>query len=122
MQNQQRINPAMVIDPTLPLAAWNQTEVAYPRPYCLHELIDTQRADKADAVSVVFEDMHITYQELHERAVQLASYLQRLGVGPDVVVGICLERSLELVIGLLAILKAGGAYVPLDPDYPRERL
>ena len=64
----------------------------------------------------------MTYRELNERANQLARHLQRLGVGPDTLVGICVERSLEMVVGLLGILKAGGAYVPLDPEYPKERL
>ena len=75
-----------------------------------------------NAVAVVFEDQELTYHELTTRANQLAHYLQTLGVGPDVPVGLCVERSLELVVGMLAILKAGGAYVPLDPSYPRERL
>ena len=75
-----------------------------------------------DTVAVVFEEEQLTYRELNSRANQLAHYLQKLGVGPEVLVGIYLERSLEMVIGLLSILKAGGAYVPLDPAYPEERL
>ena len=70
----------------------------------------------------MFEDRRLTYRQLNQRANQLARYLQKLGVGPDALVAICVERSLEMVVGLLGILKAGGAYVPLDPDYPKERL
>src|SRR4029077_1198349 len=72
--------------------------------------------------AVVFEDQHLTYRELNRRANQLAHHLVKLGVGPDVLVGILVERSLEMVVGLLGILKAGGAYVPLDPAYPRDRV
>jgi len=94
-----------------------------PRPTaCLHELFEAQAARTPEAASVVFEDQQVDYGELNRRADQLARTLRRLGVGPEVLVGICLERSIELVVGLLAILKAGGAYVPLDPAYPRERL
>src|SRR4029453_9844152 len=74
------------------------------------------------AVAVVFEDEQVTYAELNRRANQLAHHLQRLGVGPDVLVGICVERSVEMVGGLRGALKAGGAYVPLDPTYPAQRL
>src|SRR5262249_59429812 len=75
-----------------------------------------------DAVAVVFENEALSYGELEMRANQLAHYVRRRGVGPEVVVGLCLERSLEMIVALLAILKAGGAYLPLDPSYPRERL
>ena len=75
-----------------------------------------------DAVALVFQECSLTYQELNRRANQVAHYLQKSGVGPEVLVGICVERSFEMVIGLLGILKAGGAYVPLDPEYPKERL
>src|SRR5260370_11132641 len=82
-----------------------------------------QQAQRApSAVAVIFGDQRLTYGELDQRANRLANYLQRLGVGPDVLVGLCVERSLEMVVGLLGILKAGGAYVPLDPDLPSERL
>ncbi len=101
---------------------WNQTEVAYPKDQCLHELIEEQGERTPDAVAVVFEDTQLTYWQLNERANQLALLLRRLGVGPNTLVGICLERSLEMVVGLLGVLKAGAAYVPLDPTYPRERL
>src|SRR5678816_499846 len=97
--------------------------VEYPERYqCLHELIEQQAERQPDAVAVVYDDQQLTYRQLNERATQLSHYLQRLGVGPEVLVGICVERSLEMVVGLLAILKAGGAYVPLDPNYPPERL
>ena len=102
---------------------WNQTEVEYAERYqCLHGLIEQQAERQPEAVAVVFEDHELTYRELNKRATQLSHYLQGLGVGPEVLVGICVERSLEMAVGLLAILKAGGAYVPLDPSYPAERL
>ena len=101
---------------------WNQTAVEYPQDKCIHELFEAQVEKTPDAVAVVFEGQQLTYRQLNERANQLARHLQKLGVEPDTLVGICVERSLELVVGLLGILKAGGAYVPLDPDYPKERL
>jgi amino acid adenylation domain-containing protein len=104
------------------LVEWNDTRTDYPTDCCLHELFDAQAERTPDAIAVVFEDQQLTYRELNRRANQLAHYLRRLGVGPDVLVGICVERSLEMVVGLLGVLKAGGAYVPLDPAYPRERL
>src|SRR5262249_34334031 len=88
----------------------------------LPEPFGAQGARTPDAVAAVFEDGELTYGELNARANQLAHHLRALGVGPEVVVGLCVERSLELLIGLLGILKAGGAYLPLDPSYPRERL
>lgn len=104
------------------LVDWNATQQDYPRGRCLHQLIDEQVERTPDAVAVVYGNQALTYRELTVRANQLAHYLQTLGVGPDVPVGLCVERSLELVVGLLAILKAGGAYVPMDPSYPQERL
>ncbi len=104
------------------LVEWNDTKANYPQDKCIHELFEEQVAKMPDAVAVVFEEEQLTYQELNNRANQLAHYLQKLGVGPEVLVGICAERSLEILIGLLGILKAGGAYVPLDPAYPLERL
>ncbi|MEA2690922.1 MAG: hypothetical protein QOJ16_309, partial [Acidobacteriota bacterium] len=105
------------------LLDWNATAATYPEAgSCLHELIAVQAARAPDATAVVFENAVLSYGELVSRAGLLAGRLRRLGVGPEVPVGICLERSLELVVGLLAILTAGGAYVPLDPSYPRQRL
>ncbi|MHC5712338.1 MAG: non-ribosomal peptide synthetase, partial [Nostoc sp.] len=108
------------------LVEWNNTQTNYiQNKCCIHELFEAQveRASlTSDAIAVIFEDQHLTYQELNARANQLAHYLRSLGVGPEVLVGICMERSLLMVIGLLGILKAGGAYVPLDPTYPKERL
>src|SRR5271165_5518779 len=104
------------------LVEWNQTQQDFPRSKCIHELVEEQAGHTPEAVAVVFEKQQLSYRELNERANQLAHHLQKLGVGPDTLVGICLERSLEMVVGLLGILKAGGAYVPLDPGYPRERL
>ncbi|HEX9244858.1 MAG TPA: amino acid adenylation domain-containing protein, partial [bacterium] len=93
-----------------------------PESACIHELFEAQVERTPEAVAVTFEDQSLTYRQLNRRANQLAHQLQSLGVGPEALVGICVERSLETVEGLLGILKAGGAYVPLDPEYPRERL
>ncbi|HET7234233.1 MAG TPA: amino acid adenylation domain-containing protein, partial [Longimicrobium sp.] len=101
---------------------WNRTEAAYPGESCLHELFEAQVARTPTGTAVVFEGEELNYAELNARANRLAHHLRSLGVGPDARVGICAERSLELVAGLLAVLKAGGAYVPLDPGYPAERL
>jgi len=104
------------------LVEWNNTWAEYPQGKCIHQLFEAQVERTPDAVAVVFEDQQLTYRELNQRANQLAHHLNQLGVAPDVLVGICVERSLEMVVGLLGILKAGGAYVPLDPAYPSERL
>ena len=104
------------------LVEWNDTGTDYPRDECIHQLFEAQAERTPDAVAVVFEGSQLTYRELNRRANQLARHLQKLGVGPEMLVGICTERSLEMVVGLLGILKAGGAYLPLDPSYPRERL
>jgi len=104
------------------LVEWNDTRVDYLKDRCVHHLFESQVEQRPDAVAVVFKDQQMTYNELNGRANRLGHYLQKLGVGPDVLVGICVERSLEMVVGLLGILKAGGAYVPLDPSYPKERL
>ena len=103
------------------LRSWNDTAHPIP-PATLPQLFEAQVARTPDAVAVVFEEDSLTYAELNTRANQLAHYLISKGVGPEVVVGLCLERSLEMVIGLIGILKAGGAYLPLDPSYPTERL
>jgi len=104
------------------LVEWNQTQASYPKDACIHQLFEAQVEKTPDAVAVLFEEQPLTYRELNQRANQLAHYLKKLGVKPEVLVGICVERSLEMVVGLLGILKAGGAYVPLDPAYPQERL
>jgi amino acid adenylation domain-containing protein len=104
------------------LVEWNNTTKEYPQDKCIHQLFEAQVEQAPNAVAVVFEGEQLTYRELNARANQLANYLQVLGVGPEVLVGICVERSLEMLVGLLGILKAGGAYVPLDPAYPLERL
>ena len=104
------------------LVEWNSTETEYPRNSCVHQLIEAQVARTPDAIAVVGGNEQITYAELNRRANQLAHYLQSLGVGPDVLVGISVERSIEMLVGLLGIWKAGGAYVALDPSYPQERL
>ena len=89
---------------------------------CFHQLFESLVEQTPDAIAVVFEDKHLTYRELNIQANQLAHHLQQMGVVPDFLVGICLERSIEMIVGLLGILKAGGAYLPLDPTYPQERL
>ena len=107
----------------LVLRSWNATSIVYPgHSRCLHELFEAVVADHATSIAVVYDDQELSYHELNSLSNRLARYLQDLGVGPDVLVGLYVERSLDMVIGLIAILKAGGAYLPLDPDYPAERL
>ncbi|GAB1715820.1 MAG: non-ribosomal peptide synthetase [Nitrobacter sp.] len=101
---------------------WSRGEARTLDGRCLHELIEVRVREHPDAVAVVYEDTQLTYGELNARANRLARHLQSQGVGPDVLVGLAVERSLEMVVGLLGIIKAGGAYVPLDPSYPAERL
>ncbi len=127
----------IVTDPSCPLSSlpilteserrqlldeWNDTAMPYPADRCLHQLFEEQVARTPDAPAVVFEETQLSYAELNARGNQLACHLRRLGVGPETLVAICVERSLELLVGLLGILKAGGAYLPLDPAYPKERL
>ncbi|WP_199322108.1 non-ribosomal peptide synthetase [Leptolyngbya sp. FACHB-321] len=114
--------PLLTLAEQQQLQTWNQTQVDYPLDICLHQWVEAQVERTPDAIAVSFEGQQLIYQELNQRANQLAHYLQTLGVQPDVLVGLCVDRSLEMVIGLLAILKAGGAYVPFDPSYPSERL
>src|SRR5262249_3449245 len=104
------------------LVAWNGTQIAYPHDQCLHELVEAQAAHRPAALALVCEVQHLTYGALNRRANKLAHHLRRLGVGPDGLVGLCVERSGEMLVGLLGILKAGGAYVPRAPTYPAERL
>ncbi|MCC6606785.1 MAG: amino acid adenylation domain-containing protein, partial [Anaerolineae bacterium] len=106
----------------LVLARWNETDMAYPREKCLHQLIEAQAERTPGKTAVISQNQSITYQALNQRATQMAHELQKLGVGPDVIVGIFLERSIDMVVSLLAVLKAGGAYLPLDPAYPLDRL
>jgi aspartate racemase len=104
------------------LATFNQTDTAYPREQTIHRLFEIRAERHPDHVALVFGQGQVTYGELNARANQLAHHLRTIGVGPEVKVGICIERSVEMIVSLLAILKAGGAYVPLDPDYPSRRL
>ncbi|MGA9381124.1 MAG: amino acid adenylation domain-containing protein, partial [Phormidium sp.] len=104
------------------LIEWNNTQTDYPVDKCLHQLFEEQVEKTPDAVALVFEEQQLTYAQLNIRANKLAHYLRYEGVGADVLVGICVERSIEMIVGILGILKAGGAYLPLDPEYPRERL
>jgi len=104
------------------LIEWNDTGRDYPTTKCIHQLFEEQVEKTPYATALVFEEQQLTYWELNQRANQLAHYLRKQGVGPEALVGMCVERSLEMVVGLLGILKAGGAYVPLDPEYPKERL
>ena len=103
------------------ITTWNSNKIDVPQQ-CIHQLFEAQVNKTPDAVAVVFKNEQLTYRKLNQRANQLAHYLQKLGVGPEALVGICVERSLLMVVGLLAVLKAGTAYVPLDPTYPQERI
>ncbi len=104
------------------LRGWNDTKTEFPSDKCIHQLFEERALKTPDAVALVFEEESLSYSELNRRANQLAHYLRKLGVKPDVRVGVCVERSFEMVVALMAVLKAGGAYVPLDPTYPDERL
>ena len=105
------------------LVDWNATQTPHPHEVCcIHRLIEAQVEKTPEAVAVVFEEQQVSYRTLNQRANQLAHYLLELGVQPETLVGICIERSIDMIVGMLAVLKAGGAYVPLDPDDPEERL
>lgn len=104
------------------LIEWNATGMDYPHERCLHELFEAQAERTPEAIAVVFEEQSLTYRELERRANQLAQHLRKLGVGQETLVGLCVERSLEMMVGLLGILKAGAAYVPMDPGFPADRL
>ena len=99
-----------------------QTAADYPRDRCVHELFERQVELTPEAVTAAYEGEQLTYRELNRRANQLAHYLREMGVGAEVKVGLCVERSLEMIVGLLGVMKAGGAYLPLDPSYPPEQL
>ncbi len=133
----QTLLEGIAVDPDQPIATlpvtteperqqilfeWNDTTADYPKDKCIHELFEEQVERTPEAIALEFEGIEITYRDLNQRANQLAHYLVSLGIGAEKLVGICVERSIEMVVGLLAILKAGGAYVPLDPTYPKERL
>ncbi len=104
------------------LVEWNDTAAEYPRDQCIHTLFAAQAARTPDATAVVYLDEQLTYAQLDARANQLAQHLAGLGVGPDVLVGVCVERSIEMLVATLGVMKAGGAYVPMDPAYPAERI
>ena len=119
---------ALIVDAGAPLGSlalpsgWEQDVARYPVEQCIHQMIEAQAARVPDAVALSFAGESLTYAALNRRANQLAHKLREQGVGPDVLVGLSVERGLEMLVGVLAILKAGGAYVPLDPDYPQDRL
>lgn len=100
----------------------NETKVAYPKEACVHQLFEEQARLNPEQVAVMFEEQRLTFAELNARANKLAHYLQSLGAVPEVPIAICVERSVEMIVGLLGIMKAGGAYLPLDPMLPQERL
>lgn len=104
------------------LEQWNKTYSPYPTDRCVHQLFEAQVERTPNALAVASSEGTLTYQELNQRANQVARYLRRQGVGPEVLVGLCLSRSFDMIVGLLGVLKAGGVYVPLDPNYPAERL
>ena len=104
------------------LVDWNSTTAAYPRELCLHQLLQEQATQRPESIAVEFEGRSLSYAELDRRSNQLAQLLRKRGVGAERLVGVCMERSLEMVVALLGILKAGGAYVPLDPAYPSDRI
>jgi amino acid adenylation domain-containing protein len=105
------------------LVEWNETQANFPKEVCIHQLFEAQVEKTPEVVALAFEDQRLmTYRELNARANQVGHYLRKQGVGPEVRVGLCVERSVEMIVGLLGVLKAGGAYVPLDPAYPQERL
>ena len=106
----------------MPLDKWNDTVADYPRDRCLHELFEDQVSASPDRIAVVCGNDAITYRELNERAARLADRLVALGIGPDVLTAICLDRSVEMVVAVIGVLKSGGAYVPIDPAYPADRI
>ena len=104
------------------LVEWNNTAADFPSEKFLHQLFEEQVSQTPNSIAVEFQNKSLTYAELNRKANQLAHYLRELGVRPEWPVAICIERSLEMVVALLAVLKAGGAYVPIDPAYPLERV
>jgi amino acid adenylation domain-containing protein len=121
---EQRLSEVQLVTPEEQdqvLVQWNNTASEYPHEKSIHQVFEEQVERTPEAVAVHYEDQQVTYKDLNERANRLAHHLHRLGVGPETLVGICVERSVEMVVGLLGILKAGGAYVPVDTSYPLER-
>ncbi|MCB8926227.1 MAG: LLM class flavin-dependent oxidoreductase [Ardenticatenaceae bacterium] len=104
------------------LVDWNDTEMAYDTAVTMHQLIEAQADERPHAVAVVYEDQQLTYRQLNHRANQMARHLRHLGVGPETIVGVFMDRSIEMMVALIGIHKAGGAYLPLDPTYPKDRL
>ncbi|MHC5762850.1 non-ribosomal peptide synthetase [Nostoc sp.] len=104
------------------LVEWNNTQADYPQDKCIHQLFEEKVQQYPDSIAVNFANKQLTYQELNTYSNKLAHHLQKIGVCSEVLVGICISQSIEMIVGLLGILKAGGAYLPLDPSYPEERL
>jgi amino acid adenylation domain-containing protein len=104
------------------LVEWNQTQMDYPRHLCAHQLFEAQVERTPDSIAVIFDDQSLTYRQLNQRANQLAHHLRSLGIGPEKMVGVYLERSLEMVVAVLGVLKSGGAYIPMDPMFPAQRI
>lgn len=122
-QQPLKLLPLLTPDETQQLLwEWNDTEINYAQDQPVHELFEAQARRTPEAIALIFQEQRLSYRELNRQANQLAHRLRSLGVEADTLVGVCMERSIEMVLGLLAVLKAGGAYVPLDPAYPRERL
>jgi amino acid adenylation domain-containing protein len=124
-QPQQRIRDLPILsemERSQLLVDFNATAAEFPQDVCLHNFFEAQAEHTPEAVAVICGEERVSYRSLNDRANQLAHFLQKRGVGPEVLVGICVERSIEMMVGILAILKAGGAYVPLDPNYPKQRL
>ncbi|KAF9369565.1 hypothetical protein BGX21_005908, partial [Mortierella sp. AD011] len=121
----QSIGAVDILSPSerqLLLETWNATSTPYPDDLCIHQYFERQVTESPDTIAIVFDDQQMSYGELNARANSLAHHLISLGVKPDTLIAICVDRSLAMVIGLLAILKAGGAYVPLDPSFASDRL
>src|SRR5205085_8222001 len=122
-QPQQRIRELPIlseVERSQLLVESNATAAEFPQDACLHNFFEAQAERTPEAVAVICGEERVSYRALNDRANQLAHFLQKRGVGPEVLVGICVERSIEMMVGILAILKAGGAYVPLDPNYPKQ--
>lgn len=118
-----QLTERLPISEHLPITEWNGPDLDFPeRNSCIHQLIEAQVEKTPDKIAIDFEGRTVTYREVNERANRLAYWLQGRGVGPEVLVAVCLDRSIEMIVGLLAVLKSGGAYVPLDPEFPTDRL